>query len=199
MPAIDAIYRRVDLLHKQLRDILDELDNIRSLAQQAQFEERWSEARDLLMWRTSEFEKACLDSYQKYRADYPQLVCDHHYTSIGIGPGWMRLLRRASDQIIQQAEKEEVEPPRLLRAKEKWGRLHIVLTHYPSEEYYRIVEEAETESQGVCERCGAPGSTVDTGNWLKTLCGRCYAEVAGKASKARRQRDPDPEGGQQVP
>ncbi len=57
--------------------------------------------------------------------------------------------------------------------KEKFGVLRWYIEESTSAMYERIYE-AEAESSKICEDCGAKGSTVSCGGWIRTVCTICY-------------------------
>lgn len=52
--------------------------------------------------------------------------------------------------------------------KEKWGGLCFYMT-CATELMFELIEEAESRSFHICEKCGAPGR-VRNGGWIWTLC-----------------------------
>ena len=124
-----------------------------------------------------------------------------------VGPGWTPLLEALDEtftdilySVIQNDrvagvsfnENQNTEKPsvRILQVKEKFGGLRIYWkTEGVSHEFYQeirgAVHLAEVLSLKTCERCGAPGTQVETevgpGNRMKwgrvlTLCERHHAE-----------------------
>lgn len=62
----------------------------------------------------------------------------------------------------------ELELPRFIQIKEKFGVLRVYLDH-ADERIVALTDTAETLSKTTCEECGAPGQ-LRSGGWLKTLC-----------------------------
>lgn len=62
----------------------------------------------------------------------------------------------------------ELELPRMLQIKEKFGTLRVYIDH-ADERIMALTDMAEKLSEFTCEKCGAPGE-LRTGGWLKTLC-----------------------------
>jgi hypothetical protein len=79
------------------------------------------------------------------------------------GEGWYNILDKAFSKLMLLENK-----PTIVQVKEKFGTLRIYMDN-SSDEAYKIVSEAEKESEVTCEICGKPGTTNDHG-WLSTLC-----------------------------
>ncbi len=108
----------------------------------------------------------------------------HIGTGIECGPGWLPLLDRALTEIGDEATDMQGEKHNgfaILQIKEKFGTLVIHLVG-GSARIERIVGEAETLSQKVCEECGAFGCMhAFDKTWYWTLCGACAQERARKS------------------
>lgn len=97
-----------------------------------------------------------------------------------VGDGWEPLLRRLCEGLRAAGLEERF---LFLQIKEKWGLLRIYWdigdaegapvgnAGYDSAE--GLVNEAEEESQKVCEECGSREGVTTEGGWLRTLCSRC--------------------------
>ncbi len=115
---------------------------------------------------------------------FPLLYRDRHCgvdkTCMGwgfcVGSGWFDIIWRLSEKLeplIAEFEKDNPEdsPIRMAQCKEKFGVLRVYLTT-GTDKMFRLVDEAEAESETVCENCGAPG-TVGGNVWVSTLCDSC--------------------------
>ena len=62
----------------------------------------------------------------------------------------------------------------VLQVKEKFGGLRFYVNS-ATEEMYRLISEAESQSYEICEECGKPGTLSQKikGGWMKTLCLEC--------------------------
>lgn len=90
------------------------------------------------------------------------------------GDGWEPLIRRLSEKLeplIAALPESEYGRPRASQVKEKFGTLRFYMTS-ATDEMYKLISEAESESARTCEMCGAPGKTRG-GGWLVTLCDGC--------------------------
>lgn len=95
----------------------------------------------------------------------------------GVYDGWEPLLRRLLAALEAERNKlphADAEQVRLFQVKEKWGGLRVYVNG-ATEAMQNLLDQAERESFGVCERCGATGEDVypsDRG-WVSTLCPSC--------------------------
>lgn len=100
--------------------------------------------------------------------------------------GWFDLIYDTCKKIQAVYNKYGIEPDfEPTQIKEKYGTLSFYYSTGWLDEYHeiekyqkawqeidKIVEESETKSAYICERCGKPGSIRD-GFWIKTLCDDC--------------------------
>ena len=56
--------------------------------------------------------------------------------------------------------------------KEKFGTLRVY-TSGATDEQWTTMEEAEEQSEFICEQCGKEGKLIDDGG-MYTICGPCY-------------------------
>lgn len=102
---------------------------------------------------------------------------------LAIGPGWLGIVRRLSQEIEEIATRHgltEEDWPRASQVKEKFGLLRFhVWGNFKSDawadawtEIQEAKEAAEVESGKVCERCGAPGKMRRAG-WWHVYCDHC--------------------------
>jgi hypothetical protein len=80
------------------------------------------------------------------------------------GDGWYKIIDELSAKL---------EPLGVVAAqvKEKFGGLRFYINS-GSEEAYKLISKAESESFKTCESCGNPGQRRG-GGWVKTLCEDC--------------------------
>lgn len=91
---------------------------------------------------------------------------------IECGPGWWPLIAKLIDDIAKlDTEKQVV----VTQIKEKFGGLRFYIVG-GTDEIYRLIYKAETQSYKICENCGRPGQTCQGGGWLQTLCPDCASK-----------------------
>jgi len=93
------------------------------------------------------------------------------------GDGWFQLIYDLSvklEALILDCPEEEREQYRAAQVKEKWGTLSFYMTSGTGE-MWKVIEEAEKNSQFVCELCGEPGE-LRGGSWILCLCDKCQAK-----------------------
>ena len=94
-----------------------------------------------------------------------------------VGKGWNGILINAFKQIAEAFDKAGADFSgfSVLQIKEKFGALRIyvgALDADIADQVYKIIDEAEAESERTCEWCGEPGKARG-GGWIKTLCEDC--------------------------
>jgi hypothetical protein len=84
------------------------------------------------------------------------------------GPGWHHLLTLLAEWMREVGIPSDFTA---LQVKEKFGALRFYYAphHDPQHPFEAVIAATERLSQGVCETCGAPGSTRK-GGWVRTLC-----------------------------
>ena len=87
---------------------------------------------------------------------------------VGVGAGWFSVLDRLVEDLIAMGWDRRV---RLV--KEKYGTLSIFIES--DLRMWKRIDQAELESETVCETCGAPGRLPEERRWMLTLCDRCDA------------------------
>jgi NADH pyrophosphatase NudC (nudix superfamily) len=97
-----------------------------------------------------------------------------------VGEGWENLCIRTFEKVADAYVKHDIDLLKfsLVQIKEKFGGLRIYLGGMETglfEDVNDIVENAETESYTICEKCGKPGKPRK-GSWIKTLCDECATE-----------------------
>jgi len=78
-----------------------------------------------------------------------------------VGKGWSKILDKLYD-----AKPRNVN---VLTVKEKLGGLRYYVG-FTTEEFYRLIRDAEEESFTVCEVCGDSGILREINGWLYTRC-----------------------------
>ena len=81
--------------------------------------------------------------------------------------GWFQILYHAFDQ-MQQRVNEHQAIVRIRQIKEKYGSLRLYI-QTNDDTCKRIADEAEEQSETICEVCGAMGKLDDRG-WSKVRC-----------------------------
>ena len=110
---------------------------------------------------------------------YPSLFMDYAkdpteslmYFGCECGSGWYELLDRTCAKLVEQAKLENIDVS-FSQVKEKFGALRIYLSN-GSDALWKILSDAEHESESICEWCGAPGSLDVLNRWHATLCPSC--------------------------
>jgi hypothetical protein len=109
---------------------------------------------------------------EKYPNLYKEYGGSIHETCMGwgmtCGDGWFDLIDKLS---------EKLEPMGIVAAqvKEKFGGLRFYINPSDSDtiiKAQKLIQEAESKSFKICERCGKPGKTGGRG-WIRTLCDEC--------------------------
>lgn len=97
-----------------------------------------------------------------------------------IGPGWYTLVENLDTELTKILGPDY----EIHQIKEKFGGLRYYIGGVPpevTEEVYKLIDKAETESGKICEECGSPGRfRDDLGNWYVTLCDTCAGEVRNR-------------------
>ena len=84
------------------------------------------------------------------------------------------------DLLVEMCEKlKELGDPDLffLQVKEKFGMLRVTLSKAGLESH-KVIVEAETRSQTICERCGAETASLQKVLRYETICCQCFQERA---------------------
>lgn len=94
--------------------------------------------------------------------------------------GWFNLIFRLSERLERSARRCYAAPdstdwPRALQVKEKYGTLRFYAMP-ATDEFSRLIDEAEKQSARICELCGGRAKLREKGRWYKTLCDPCASE-----------------------
>ena len=108
------------------------------------------------------------------------------------GDGWHNILWRLCvelEPLVAELEKETGERFEVVQVKEKLGALGFYVTHH-SDAIDERIAEARVESSRTCEVCGEAGEHLETGGWVRTVCGahavgRRSPETNGQGALAR--------------
>lgn len=76
--------------------------------------------------------------------------------------GWFLIIWNLSEKLEKLGVKAT-------QVKEKYGGLRFYIEE-GTDEVFKIIDEAETQSLLTCELTGRPGLLCNKGMWLKTLC-----------------------------
>ena len=117
---------------------------------------------------------------KKLVEDFPILYQDRYKTpqetimcfGFECGDGWEILIRKLSEKIEGYNRVHLDSPVVAVQVKEKFGTLRFYVSNNP-EEVCNWIDEAETESEVVCEQCGKLGKLRGEG-WLYTMCDECW-------------------------
>jgi len=97
------------------------------------------------------------------------------YTLFGIecGKGWYPLIQPVVDYIDEyNSTRESDKQIRITQVKEKYGTLRIY-TNFYTPELQELIDNAELESEKVCEFCGSREHLGTTLEWYITICYDC--------------------------
>ena len=94
---------------------------------------------------------------------------------LGIADGWMPLLDRLCEDLVRIIRKDRLTRFRVVQVKEKFGSLRVHAKG-GNRRTRDIIDAADRESSGMCERCGSHGKTVNEEDWWRTLCKCCQGE-----------------------
>jgi hypothetical protein len=99
----------------------------------------------------------------------------HILTPFGFdhGDGWHIILWRLCvdlEPLVAELERETGERFEVVQVKQKLGTLRFYVTHH-SDAIDARISEARVESSRACEVCGQAGKQVETGGWVRTVCG----------------------------
>lgn len=133
---------------------------------------------------TEVFRRGIGKNLQPLAQEYPELFADV-YCGAAIESGWVPLVREA-------CEKMSGRPVLLVQIKEKFARLRIYfrvaegVSYEETRDIQDFLNELETRSASVCERCGDPAEAPDMSrnrvfNWIKTLCPKCTQDRIDEA------------------
>ena len=89
---------------------------------------------------------------------------------IECGEGWNKILNTLFKKINNILKRDNFDFA-LLQVKEKYGGLRIYVSS-ATDEIYKLIDKAESESFKTCEICGKKGKIYDNG-WVKTRCKEC--------------------------
>jgi hypothetical protein len=120
---------------------------------------------------------------QKLMNDFPFMEARNVWTGEKLGypmpiecsDGWFNLIYDLCSKIQKVLDKESpefVEGFYPIQIKSKYASLRFYTT-YGNDEMFKLIDEAERESETICEKCGQPGE-VRPGGWITTLCDECY-------------------------
>ncbi len=114
---------------------------------------------------------------QKLINDFPSLykvgesVMDTFYFGFECGDGWFELIYKLSEDIVRVSKSVRVS-----QVKEKFGTLRFYIAGVEienAEEVFDLIEQAEKDSEIICETCGEAGRLRKSG-WMFTACDKCY-------------------------
>lgn len=110
-------------------------------------------------------------------AKYPEIFRDRHGDmqetamcwGFECGDGWYDIIDRLCAKLMELSK--EVDPPHVphaVQVKEKYGTLRFYIDR-GTDAQFDACDEAEDESEKVCEVCGEPGE-IRGGGWYYTAC-----------------------------
>jgi len=84
------------------------------------------------------------------------------------GDGWYGVLEKLFSDIVEHAEAAGISPA-VVSVQGKYGSLRVG-TSEEDRHIRLLLHDAEDASEKTCEICGAPGTLLDDGVWIKTRC-----------------------------
>ena len=107
----------------------------------------------------------------------------HPYELFGIecGKGWKYLYQPILDK-VEEINKDNPKPIKILQVKEKFGRLDIYLDRYENGILKDIMKASE-QSSHVCEECGEPAEPRTVNGWMYQLCDECYDKFESRTQE----------------
>lgn len=111
---------------------------------------------------------------KKLQNDFPYLFIDMYDKNSGLAygvdvkEGWFDLIYEMCCHI--RAEKNDA--CKIASIKESFGTLRVSVEG-GDENIYKIIDNAERESEHICASCGQPGNLQLINSVMKTTCGRC--------------------------
>ncbi len=117
--------------------------------------------------------------FQPLRIEFPNLFGGGTFISLWIGQGWGGLFHSLCTElevIARQRSAEGLPPLHILQVKERDGVLACLLANAP-EAALVLVQQAQTQSETVCEACGQPGRLVSLRGWTKVFCAQHHREA----------------------
>lgn len=106
---------------------------------------------------------------------FPNLYKSHYGRGMGFecGDGWFSLIYDLSYKLEKEIEKlPEEERPIATQVKEKFGTLRFYMSS-ETDEMDKLISDAETKSETICEMCGDKALLRQDG-WWATLCDTCH-------------------------
>ena len=88
------------------------------------------------------------------------------------GDGWFHLIDRLSEKLERLNAEIPDDPIEAVQVKEKFAGLRFYIGR-GTEAAYKLIDEAEKESETTCETCGKVG-TVRGQGWIKCCCDECW-------------------------
>ena len=99
---------------------------------------------------------------------------NHTYTTpkvFQVDEGWYPLIQNLIQELVELGWDRKI-----TQVKEKFGGLRFYIEH-GSEEVYKLIEKAESDSYKICEMCGKKGKVEEKYGWLKSLCSKHKKEL----------------------
>lgn len=85
------------------------------------------------------------------------------------GNGWFDVLYNLCKKIKDSNQSKNF---KFVQIKEKWGLLRIY-SNDSNKETNKLIDEAEIDSENVCENCGTREKVTTKGGYVLTLCDTC--------------------------
>jgi ribosomal protein L37AE/L43A len=111
-----------------------------------------------------------VDSGKMYR-DLEKKFNFQPQISSSVGPGWVGRL----ETLLQDLQKLNYDLKGIVQIKEKFGSLRFYING-ATEEQYQLVNQAEKETEKICEECGHFGKIRPANGWWKCRCDACQID-----------------------
>jgi len=111
-----------------------------------------------------------LEHTQKLIKDFPGFFDEMILPEFECGDGWFDLIYGLCSKI-----KEIYPGVKVVQVKEKFGGLRFYIEKAPAV-IYDFIDDAEKESEGICEICGKSGQICSHNNWLGVRCTKFVRE-----------------------
>lgn len=96
-----------------------------------------------------------------------------------VNAGWLPMLHTLCNRLerILETAPTDLDPDSYFHVdqiKEKFGGLRFYWSGWCSDEMSELIDQAESDSEKICEGCGQPGRIRNNGSrWIQTLCDSC--------------------------
>jgi hypothetical protein len=97
-----------------------------------------------------------------------------------VGGGWFPLIAKLSEDIQKILDSDPELNIQVVQVKEKYGGLRFYAHGSTGREIDALIDNAEEESENICENCGKPAVPQKSKGWIKTRCEDCISTEGKK-------------------